>query len=239
LFCFLYKFVGEEVMQVPAARVFSSSKIPSAIFPNSSVDVAGTGTMLPERSGYIDNCGYNLVLFIDDLRFVLFRPRAMLFLVREAGTAGVDSDHGFGLMCMAVSKELSDRSSCRLKCFVAEVCLSVAKGSMFSVFSSTSRSAAAAFNAAIKSAFSCKPNIHERREDTVPLTLRLALRQRDTICARFTERVGSLRNWMSASERTPVGVMLYLSLFLFVVGCVNNDVCSCRKERKTWTRSQT
>jgi hypothetical protein len=44
-----------------------------------------------------------------------------------------------------------------------------------------------------------------QRVHTVPLTLRLALRQRDAIVARFTERVGSLRSCMSASENTPRG----------------------------------
>lgn len=39
---------------VPAARVFISPKISSAIFPNSSVDVVGTA-IPPERSGYTDS----------------------------------------------------------------------------------------------------------------------------------------------------------------------------------------
>jgi hypothetical protein len=39
---------------VPAARVFISPKISSAIFPKSSVDVVGTA-IPPERSGYTDS----------------------------------------------------------------------------------------------------------------------------------------------------------------------------------------
>lgn len=57
---------------------------------------------------------------------------------------------------------------------------------------------------------------------TVPLTLRLAFRQRDAIVARFTERVGSLRSWMSASESTPSGG---------IVARADNRLC----RRKSWT----
>jgi len=39
----------------------------------------------------------------------------------------------------------------------------------------------------------------------VPLTLRLALRQRVASCARLTDFVGSFRSWTSASERVPKG----------------------------------
>ena len=62
----------------------------------------------------------------------------------------------------------------------------------------------AAFNAAIKSAF-YSLLLDLRRVSTVPLTLRLAFRQREASCERLTDFAGSFRSWMSASDRVASG----------------------------------
>ena len=39
----------------------------------------------------------------------------------------------------------------------------------------------------------------------MPLTLRLAFRQREASCVRLTDFAGSFRSWMSASDRVASG----------------------------------
>ena len=77
-------------MDLPAIRVFISFKIPSAIFPNSSVDVVGILLLGSDISGYKDSWGYSPVV-VADFRFVLFLRAKLFRPLAFDGTAGVDS----------------------------------------------------------------------------------------------------------------------------------------------------